>query len=283
MSSELRPPTRPDAAAPADPIGARLDTLADARGRVSISAWLIGERVDTRRIESGVIARAPTTLEAGATGLAVVYRYGAVVVFGLPREAARAFLEQLAPFVHGALPEPSGDTGELRVAAEGEDRVEPDGVVALRQLELARLQIVAEALGRSALLAYYEARLAHSLERVEPLGASLRERGRVKLRSRRLLVELGDVLFTEMRMLGRAEVSEKPELTWDRLDLDRLYVRLAEAYELRDRDHAIGRKLELLTRTAATLLGLLQNRRSLTVEWYIVILIVVEMALAFLR
>jgi uncharacterized Rmd1/YagE family protein len=243
----------------------------------------VGERIDTRRIETGVIARAPTTIEAGPSGLAVLYRYGAVVVFGLARDAERAFLGQLAPFVQGALPEPSGDTGELRIASDGEERVEPGGVVALRELELARLQIVAEALARSALLAHYEARLAHSLERIEPLVASLRARGRVKLRSRQLLAELGDVLFTEMRMLGRAEVSEKPELGWERHDLDRLYVRLADEYELRDRDRAIGRKLELLARTAATLLGVLQSRRSLNVEWYIVILIVVEMALALVR
>ena len=39
------------------------------------------------------------------------------------------------------------------------------------------------------------------------------------------------------------------------------------------------RKLELIGDTAQTLLDLLQNRRSLRVEWYIVILIVVEIVL----
>ena len=41
----------------------------------------------------------------------------------------------------------------------------------------------------------------------------------------------------------------------------------------------LNRKLELISRTAETVLELLQHRHSLRVEWYIVILIVVEILL----
>lgn len=47
-------------------------------------------------------------------------------------------------------------------------------------------------------------------------------------------------------------------------------------FELKERAYALGRKLELITRTAETLLDLLQAQRSLRVEWYITILIVIE-------
>jgi uncharacterized Rmd1/YagE family protein len=77
-------------------------------------------------------------------------------------------------------------------------------------------------------------------------------------------------------MVGRVEVEEKPDLVWDRPDLDRLYVRLGDEYELRERHRALGRKFELISRTVQTLLQLLQHRSTLRVEWYIVILIVVE-------
>ena len=61
--------------------------------------------------------------------------------------------------------------------------------------------------------------------------------------------------------------------------LERLYVRLAEEYELRDRDRALDRKLDVISRTVETLLGLVQTRSSLRVEWYIVLLIVAELLL----
>ena len=41
----------------------------------------------------------------------------------------------------------------------------------------------------------------------------------------------------------------------------------------------LDRKLEVIGDTAETLLGLLQDRHSLRVEWYIVLLIVVEILL----
>jgi uncharacterized Rmd1/YagE family protein len=96
---------------------------------------------------------------------------------------------------------------------------------------------------------------------------------------RDLLGHIADVLITQHRMVGRVEVTEKPELVWDNADLGRLYVRLHDEYELSERDRALSRKLELISQTATTSLGLVQAQRSLRVEWYIVILIVVEIFL----
>ena len=58
-------------------------------------------------------------------------------------------------------------------------------------------------------------------------------------------------------------------------------MRLEDEFELGERHKALERKLELVSRTAETLLDLLQNKRTLRVEWYIVILIVVEILLTF--
>ena len=60
---------------------------------------------------------------------------------------------------------------------------------------------------------------------------------------------------------------------------ERLHQRLAGEYELPERHRALERKLDLIARTASTLLTLQYNRRSLRVEWYIVALIVVEILL----
>lgn len=77
-------------------------------------------------------------------------------------------------------------------------------------------------------------------------------------------------------MMGRVEVSEKPELLWDHPEHERLYLRLEDEYELSERHAALDRKLSLLSRTAQTVLSILQDKRTLRVEWYITILIVIE-------
>ena len=74
-------------------------------------------------------------------------------------------------------------------------------------------------------------------------------------------------------------MTEKPEILWEHPELERLYQRMADEYELRERHAALERKLELIYRSAETLLDLLHSKRTLRVEWYIVILIVVEVLL----
>ena len=81
-------------------------------------------------------------------------------------------------------------------------------------------------------------------------------------------------------MVGRVETGEKPEVLWDHPALERLYVRLADEYELRERDRALDRKLEVISRNVETLLDLVQQSRNLRVEWYIVALIVAELVLS---
>ena len=72
------------------------------------------------------------------------------------------------------------------------------------------------------------------------------------------------------------QLTEKPEITWDRPDLDRLYERLAREYELAERDRALTRKLDLVASTAGTYLDLIHTRQNLRLELYIVLLIVFE-------
>mgnify|MGYP000980433509 CR=1 FL=1 len=77
----------------------------------------------------------------------------------------------------------------------------------------------------------------------------------------------------------RAEVDRTSGPVPDRPDLERLFARLRDEFEILERHTALNRKLELVSRTVETALGLIQARRSLRVEWYVVILIVFEILL----
>jgi uncharacterized Rmd1/YagE family protein len=116
--------------------------------------------------------------------------------------------------------------------------------------------------------------------RIEPPAARLRRTGRTGSQPRRLMQQIGEVLLTQHRMVGRVEVGEKPDVLWDVPGLERLYARLEDEYELIERGKAIDRKLEVIRETSATLLELVQDRRSLRLEWYVILLIVAEVLLS---
>lgn len=247
---------------------------------VPVCALLLGERIDTRLERSGSLGTAPLTLNLPGGGIAVLFRYGAVVLFGAKSAALDEFVKGLAPSVVGAFPTPEQDEARLLVRPDSDQHVDASGNIILRDRSTERLQLVADILAKSLVLSHYETRINDLFDRIEPLAMALREKGRAGVAGKVLLRHIGDVLLMQQKMVGRVGTSETPELLWEYPALDRFYLRLADEYELRDRDRALDRKLDIVSNTVETLLGLVQTRSSMRVEWYIVALIVAELLLS---
>jgi len=247
---------------------------------VPIRALLLGERLDTRALERDKpLGVAPLTVEIPGGGVAVLFRYGAIVLFGVATTATDNFVASLRTSIIGALGALEQDEARLLLRPESDQPVDSAGNIVLREKTTEGLQLVADILAKSLVLSHYETRIADLFDRIEPLAATLREKGRAGATGRELLRHIGDVLLMQQKMVGRVETGEKPELLWEHPELERLYMRLAEEYELRDRDRAVDRKLDIVSRTVETLLGLVQTRSSMRVEWYIVLLIIAELLL----
>jgi required for meiotic nuclear division protein 1 len=260
---------------------ARPDAFVGIAETVPVRALLMGERLDTRA--PGHDAPRDTTpllLDIPGGGRAVLFRYGAAVLFGAPSDAADRFTTALGARVAGRFAVPERDEVRLVIDPKAERHLDPAGNILLRDASPERLQLVADILAKSLVLAHYEARIADIFDRIEPLAATLREKGRAGATGKVLLRHIGDVLLMQQQMVGRVETAETPELLWEHPELERFYTRLADEYELRERDRALDRKLDIVSRTVETLLGLVQTRSSLRVEWYIVILIVAELLLS---
>ena len=248
---------------------------------IQIRAIYIGDRIDTRGMEPAEpVGLAPLTLPLDESSLVVLFRYGVVVLFNVAPDAERKFLERLAPHVAGPSAAMETDQARLEIKPDADAQTDSTGTIFVRDLSTERLQLIADALAKSLILAHYETRIAGIFDRVEPLATMLRERGRTGPHGAALMRQIGDVLHMQHRMVGRVETGEKPELLWEHPELERLYLRLAEEYELRERSRALDRKLDVISRTVETLLGLIQNRSSLRVEWYILALIVAELVLS---
>jgi required for meiotic nuclear division protein 1 len=247
---------------------------------VAVRAVLLGERLDTRGFEQQRLMPAgPATLKLG-DGHAVLFRYGAVVLFDVPDAEERSLLASLATLIADPYDVPDRDTTRVVVRPDAEERVDAAGTIVIKDASVERLQVIAHILGKSLALAHHEASIAGVFDRIEPLAAELQRKGRVDGERNAMVRQIGNVLSVQHRMVGRVETREKPDLLWDHPELERLYARLAEDYELTERDQGLDRKLELISRTAVTLQGLLQNRSFLRLEWYVILLIVTEIAIS---
>jgi uncharacterized Rmd1/YagE family protein len=239
-------------------------------------AFLLGERLDVRGIKHPV-ARHPAIVEVG-DGWAALFRYGAVVFFGVPEPERVQFVEGVSTRLTGAYAAPHHEMVEIRIAPSNPDDDIDASTLVLEDASVERLQVVADVLAKSVVLDQYEAELADVFKSVEPLAVDLARGGGAR-RARYLLSHIGGTLRIQHKMVGRVEVSEKPDLLWERPDLERLYLQLEDEFELSERHTALERKLDLIHATATTALEMVRDRRSLRVEWYITVLIVVEIAL----
>lgn len=258
-----------------------MDVTPVASGTITLRAVLLGQRLDTKGLErQDTIALMPVTQRVGEKGVAFLFRYGVVVLVGLSPAEEAAFLESLRFRVTEPLPTPEVDQVSILVKPEGEDQIDPSGIIVLKDASTDRLQIVANVMSKSVVEALHESQIAVAFDRIEPLAADIRRRGRGGRDARRLVRQIGEILVTQHRMVGRVAIEDKPDVLWDRPELERLYARLADEYELSERSRAIDRKLTLIGETARTLLDLVQDQRSVRLEWYIIILIFIEILLS---
>lgn len=243
-------------------------------------ALLVSVRLDARGLpEAETLGRMPLAARVPGGGVAVLFRFGVAVLFGVAPADEAAWCERLAPFMAHRYPRAESEELEVRVdAGRGEGLQE--GALYVQEASLERLQLIADALAKSALLAHYEARFAAEFDSIEPLALELAQRGRISGGTRAHLKRLGALLLVEQRMVGRAEIGEKPELLWEHPEMERLHALLEAEFEIPERLDAIERKLDFAAGTARSIVEVINTRHALRVEWYIVALILFEIALS---
>lgn len=246
-------------------------------------ALLLGERIDTAGLErADLVSTAPLAFHAGQAGFAVLYRFGVAVLFGLSPLEEDEIVTRIGARVAGAS---RGDDESLviEIVHDGEEKALPNGRLAVKDLSEARLLVIADALAKSVALARDERRVNAVFDTVEPFAAELASKGRPPWRRKAMLELIGQTLLVRHRVSGRVAVEDKPDVLWDRPDLERLYARLEDEYELEARGRTLNAKIDVIGETARALTDLIDADRSVRLEWIIIVLIAMEIGLSLFQ
>src|SRR5689334_14908671 len=245
--------------------------------QMTARALLLGERIDVAGLErSDVISTTPLAFRAGHEGYAVLFRYGALVLIGLSVVEEDELVRGLKPRIVGAFDRPEDESVAIEITPDRDDQIAPGGPISTRDLSPPRLLVIADVLAKNVALSHDEREVAKVIEVVEPFAAALARSGRSPSNRREILRTIGQALLAHHRMSGRLEIEEKPDILWDHPELDRLYARLADEYELKERAIGLARKLSVINETARALSDIIDAERSVRLEMIIVALIVVE-------
>lgn len=243
-------------------------------------ALQVGERLETRGLErDDAFSQNPLAFPVPGGGTTVLLRSGAVVFLAMTPIAEEELLRDLGDRIVGPMEDRESETLEIVVRPGEDDHFDAAGVLHLKGADPDRLLLVAEALAMSVALAYDERRIGQAFERITPVADTL-VAGRLPAGPQAaLLTQIGEGLRIHQRLARRIDLDDKPDVLWDHPELERLWARLVDEYDLPERGRAIERKLEVIRETADTITNLMATQTSHRLEWYIIALIALEIVL----
>ena len=247
---------------------------------ITAHALQIGDGLDLKGLErEDAFSTKPLAFRTASGGTVMLFKTGAAVFFAMTPIEEEELVRGLEARVVGQLETRELETAQIVVKPGDDDLLTGSGAIQLKTLDQNRLLLIGEALAVSVALAYDERRIASAFEKIEPVAASLIKRRLPPGPQSALLEQIGEALLVQQRLAGRVDLDEKPDVIWDHPELERFWAKLVDEYDLPARARAIERKLIVIRETADTITDLISTRTSHRLEWYIIGLIMVEIAL----
>jgi uncharacterized Rmd1/YagE family protein len=206
-----------------------------------------------------------------------LYHFGGIVFLDCPDETIRSFSKEMFKITESFAAFPNlkfQESYALRVEEETPYAVTNDYAL-LPNYDKTFVDIIAFVIAKSVALERIEEQVILVVDEMEAV-IGLLEAGKLSIPDKRLAKLASRILDFKYRSVASVMVLDKPEITWDNAEADRLYLTMANMFELGQRYQEIKHKSETLMDITDVFSGLSHASRSSRLEWTIIILILVE-------
>jgi uncharacterized Rmd1/YagE family protein len=213
-----------------------------------------------------------------------LYYFGGVVFLNCSGDIIVRFLDNIPQYsesLKGQIQLPYREEYRLEIDPEREPAIANDCAV-MPRYNLAFLDIICFVIAKSVALERIEERIDVVFDEVEGLIANL-GKGRLELPDRDMARLASSILSFKFTSIAHIMVLDKPDITWDNPEADRLYTTMASLFELNQRYLEIKHKSETLLDMTDVFSGLSHARRSARLEWIIIVLIVIEIVIYLIQ
>ncbi len=262
--------------------------------RYSLSAHYIKHSLNLAKVEQRISSvplwrkeRNLLVYKVSETQYFCVYSFGVVTVFGIDdkKEVAR-YLKLISrqgedePGVTLAgLPT---EDYPIIIDADAAESVEFNSV-RLKHLSVEKLLLVFHVVAQSVAIDFLEQQVEESLQRFEKIHLSLAKKGLLIATARDVMKTIGMSGNIVNFIVGQLSLLDKPDIAWEDKDAETLFINLRKMFELEDRFSTIRFKLTFIQDSSELMLDTLQHRRTETLEIIVVVLILFEIVMAFVK
>ena len=142
--------------------------------------------------------------------------------------------------------------------------------------------IISVVLAKSVALERIEDNIDRILDDIEDI-IDFMEKGQFKIKDSKMAKLASQILKFKYYTISYIMLLDKPDITWENMELENLYLKMSELFELNERYEMIKHKTEMLLDVTDIFTGLTYYNREIKLEWMIVILIIIEILLSLFQ
>ncbi|KAI3426339.1 hypothetical protein D9Q98_008712 [Chlorella vulgaris] len=156
----------------------------------------------------------------------------------------------------------------------------PDNIK-LQLLDLKNLQVISQVLAQSVAMDFYSSHVERTLETFCNMNLEMQESQNIGKINKQVLLQLvaeNNIVMTDI--INKLGVHERFDIAWKHVNYGKIWEFLRSELEMDGRFKTLESKLNLIQDNLKYFLEILQNRKSDTLEWIIIILIGAEICLS---
>lgn len=223
-------------------------------------------------------------VDDGARRHLMVLKYGVIVLINHTEQFEKEMIETVRPFLQEPLPAPNSDELAVVIDPGAQNQVLFDRVIVSAD-DVRYWQILGMLAAQSIALDFYERKvdqvLAEFSRRLRMSTSWLRRI--LYPKTSEIIANINETISIHQDIVANLEVLDKPDLTWEGMDLDKLYREFLSMVELPERIAILEQKLNLLKEHMGTALTIVTTRRMEVLEIVIILLIALSIVQGLLR
>lgn len=251
-----------------------------------ISIALLGDSLDAAQTERVLIQQLAAVryrdayLIRRSRGEVWLFDYGVLVGWDLDEDDRKQLCHSLADLIVAPLSRPLIEQYSYRLELEQPFRIHHDLLVLAQDDPLTRLGL-SHAFAQSAKLGFYEEKAGGMIGANAYISRQLARVGKVALSRRQLAKLRGQLFETSSDITLHFNLLDTPEFFWDYPELEADYLTLARYLDLIPRVELLNKKLTTIHELLDMLAAEQYHKHSSFLEWIIIILIAVDIAIYF--
>lgn len=211
----------------------------------------------------------------------VVFQYGSIVLFNVPDNEIDGYLSLVKTHASGILPEMRKDEYEVREKPTLDTWMRGGlDYIMLQYLNIDGIRTVGSVLGQSIALDYYVRQVDLMVAEFTDINRGMEKSGTFAMEKKKLFQLVGKANSNLADVILKLGLFERSDIAWKDAKYAEIWEYLRDEFELTQRFASLDFKLKFVEHNIRFLQESLQNRKSDSLEWLIIVLIGTEILIS---